>query len=206
MRHPSNGDPEDNIDSQDCQEQRDQQLDALKQAVGQQAGQYLTQQWDADNNRYIVGINGDSSAFEAINEASAAIGGIINDQRTLVFDIQEAGSTTENLRGILATTGPLGPENNTPGRTFIGTDGLLHVVIMDTHSMSAGTVEAEKMSNEEPGLVNAGILIGHELGHVQYDWSNPQTYSRLDDNNSALRLENTVRLIQDPGGPTRWMH
>jgi len=198
------------------EEERKKQLKALQSAVGQQAGQYLYQNavttTDANGNtttKYYVGIytngpDGKGPAFESINSVSKAIGGIINDERVAALDVVSAGTTITNREGQTARIDVIG--RGTPGATYVGQDGKLRVTLLDTTSTSPGTIPPEYMSDRRPGIVDAGILAGHEFGHVRYRWSN--WFSQLFDNtnSNAVRLENDVRRVRDPNAATRVRH
>jgi RHS repeat-associated protein len=203
-------------DANTCAAQRQQQLQALQQAVGQQAGSYLYQNavttTDANGNsttKYYVGVytngpSGQGPAFGSINSASEAIGNIISDSRVAQLNLVPAGTTITNNLGETAQIGPIG--RGSPGATYVGQDGQLHVTLLDTSTTSPGQLPPDYMSNGQPGIVDAGILAGHEFGHVRYEWGGFWRHALDNSNSSAVRLENDVRKLRDPNAPTRTEH
>ncbi len=204
------------------EEQRRKQLEAAKAAVGKQAGSYLYENkvttTDANGNtttKYFVGVytngpDGKGPAFGSINSASEALGNIISDSRVAQVDLVSAGTTVRDNEGNSAVIGPIpnGPNaaNTTPGATYIGQDGKMHVTLLDTSSTSPGQLPADYMSNRQPGAVDAGILFGHEFGHVRYEWGGFWRHALDSSNGSAVRLENDVRKTRDPNAATRTQH
>lgn len=110
-----------------------------------------------------------------------------------------------NSLGQTAQIGPIGG-NGTPGATYLGQDGKLHVTLLDTSTTSPGQVPADYMSNGQPGVVDAGILAGHEFGHVRYEWGGFWRHALDSSDRSAVRLENDVRKLRDPAAATRTQH
>jgi hypothetical protein len=67
------------------------------------------------------------------------------------------------------------------------------------------------MYGGQPGQLDQGIMIGHELGHVRGEWGLEPWHwlnSILDPhaNGEALKLENKVRKLRDPNAPPRINH
>jgi hypothetical protein len=111
------------------------------------------------------------------------------------LNLVPAGTTITNSSGATARIDAI--DRGTPGATYTGQDGKLHVTLLDTTAASPGTLPSEFMSNNQPGIVDAGILAGHEFGHVRYQWSN-WFFQLFDNSNSnAVRLENDVRKSRD---------
>jgi RHS repeat-associated protein len=205
-----------------CAAERQKQLDALKGAVGQQAGQYLYENkvttTDANGSTttsYYVGVytngpSGQGPAFGSINSASEAIGNIISDSRVAGINLVPAGTSVMDNQGNSAVIGPIpngpGGANTTPGATYIGQDGKMRVTLLDTSTTSPGQLPADYMSNGQPGIVDAGILAGHEMGHVRYEWGGFWRHALDSSNSSAVRLENDVRKARDPNAATRTQH
>jgi RHS repeat-associated protein len=204
------------------EEQRKKQLQAAQSAVGAKAGSYLyenkVESTDKNGNkttRYFVGVytngpDGKGPAFGSINSASEALGNIISDSRVAQVNLVSAGTTVRDNEGNSAVIGPIpnGPNaaNTTPGATYMGQDGQLHVTLLDTSSTSPGQLPEDYMSNHKPGVVDAGILFGHEFGHVRYEWGGFWRHALDNSNDSAVRLENNVRQTRDPNAPTRTQH
>jgi hypothetical protein len=204
------------------EEQRRKQLEAAKAAVGKQAGSYLyenkVESTDANGNKttkYFIGVytngpDGKGPAFGSINSASEALGNIISDSRVAQVNLVSAGTTVTDNEGNSAVIGPIpnGPNaaNTTPGATYVGQDGQMHVTLLDTSSTSPGQLPADYMSNGQPGAVDAGILFGHEFGHVRYEWGGFWRHALDSSNSSAVRLENDVRRTRDPNAATRTQH
>ncbi len=197
------------------EEERKKQLQALKDAVGKQAGAYLyenkVETTDANGNKttsYYVGVytngpNGKGSAFGNINSVSNAIGNIISDSRVAALDLGPAGTTVRDQYGNSAVIGAI---PNSPGATYVGQDGRMHVTLLDTSSTSPGQLPPNYMSNWKAGSVDEGILAGHEFGHVRYEWGGFWRHALDSSNASAVRLENDVRKLRDPSAPTRTQH
>jgi len=70
------------------------------------------------------------------------------------------------------------------------------------------------MSDGLAHYLTMGEVTGHELGHLQFEWSGKmsQPFQNLmnpqqgGSNASALKLENQVRQLKDPAAPTRTQH
>ncbi len=203
-------------DANACATERQNELQALQQAVGTQAGSYLYQNavttTDANGNsttNYYVGVytngpSGQGPSFGSINSASEAIGNVISDSRVAELNLAPAGTTVTNNLGETAQIGPIG--SGSPGATYMGQDGKLHVTLLDTSTTSPGQLPADYMSNGQPGAVDPGILSGHEFGHVRYEWGGFWRQALDNSNSSAVRLENDVRKLVDPNAPTRTQH
>ena len=200
---------------------RRKELEALQQAVGAQAASYLYQNavttTDANGNtttNYYVGVytngpSGQGPAFENINSVSGALGNIISDSRVAELNLVPAGTTVTDNQGNSAVIVPISNNmgaNSAPGVTYIGQDGNMHVTLLDTSTTSPGQVPADYMSNGQAGVVDPGILAGHEFGHVRYEWGGFWRQALDSSNSSAVRLENDVRQLRDPSSPTRTQH
>jgi len=47
------------------------------------------------------------------------------------------------------------------------------------------------------------IALGHKLGHIQYAW---RLAIGASSNDTAVAMENDIRRLKDPNGPTRIIH
>jgi RHS repeat-associated protein len=189
------------------EEQRKKELQALRDAVGAQAGAYLYENKVVTANSdgttstsYYVGIytngpSGNGPSFGEINSASKEIGGIIQDKQVVELDVRPAGSYVEDSTGGRARIAPIG-DYGSPGYTYVGIDGKFHISMLDTSTTPPGSLPSNMMSNNQPGLIDAGIIIGHELGHLRAYWN--AGLPSADSNTQALRLENKVRSLRNP--------
>jgi hypothetical protein len=59
------------------------------------------------------------------------------------------------------------------------------------------------MSNQLPGVVTPGIVVGHELGHARGVMSGKMLTDTQDD---SLRIEDKIRARDNPNAPQRMMH
>jgi len=57
------------------------------------------------------------------------------------------------------------------------------------------------MSDGREGFNDQEMVVMHELGHASYGWGLAPPYETSNDR--AVALENQVRKLEDPSGPTR---
>jgi RHS repeat-associated protein len=193
------------------EDKRKEQLEAARKMVGEGAGKYLyenkvvsTDSKGNETTRYFIGMytngpDGKGPAFESLNDVAKALGGIIADKRVVTLGTGALG--TPFTDGSPKVLGPVG-ENSVPGITYPGVDGNYHILLLDSKT-APGTLPAGYMTDRKPGVVNSGIILGHELGHVESNWGGG---SESVSNARALDLENKVRQIQRPNSAIRIFH
>jgi len=197
------------------EEERKKQLQAIRDAVGEEAGEYLYENRvevgkDKDGNpiyEYHVGIRDPGPGqqpFHNLNENAAAIGAIIESRKVASIRILPSGTVLPG--GLLAPlTDMLVLIPQSPGHSLCSADRCT-VSLLD-FSKNPGKLPASKMSNNEPGDLNSAIILAHELGHVGWLLGVLMpTPARRNNTEAALELENKARRIRDPGMPFRRVH
>ena len=194
----------------DDEEKRKKILAALREIVGEEAGTYLYENKITDKDgktRYFVGINGGPSGkradFFAKNKVSSQIGRIIDDTRIASVNLVGPGTkyTAKSPDGRKETrvVGPIQPNSgDSPGLTDPYTGNITMLDPKYAYGKLPGSVMSNGVDND-PGFSTA---LGHEFGHIQFAWG----HSMGSSNDSAVGLENEVRLLKDPSGPTRARH
>lgn len=84
--------------------------------------------------------------------------------------------------------------------------GVLTIKMLDWSKHSLGYLPGEKMSDRKNNWLTASVMVGHELGHARYRMTGYRNKGNNDANKGSLRLENKVRKLQNPNGPTREAH
>jgi hypothetical protein len=79
--------------------------------------------------------------------------------------------------------------------------------MLDWSKHDLGYIPGELMSDGEDNMITGSVMQGHELGHARarihgYRDARGNKESR----DSAIRLENKIRKLQFPNGPTRTRH
>jgi RHS repeat-associated protein len=183
-------------------EERKKLLDAIKNAVGDEAGKYLYENAVTDtdgNTSYFVGVytngpDGSGPSFSQVNEVAGEFSAIIGESRIYQMQLVQPGETV-NANGISVRLGAMGQEGSSglgPGVTWLGRDNKVHVAIMDWTKASLGTLPRQLMS-DGPGFVDPGMLTGHEFGHGRAQSTCLGCKNPDPNGNSALRLENKVQ-------------
>jgi RHS repeat-associated protein len=188
--------------------QRQAQLNALCAAVGTQACPYLYQNavttTGANGNAttsYYVGVytngpSGEGPAFGQINSAAGEIAPIIADTKNVQLNVVSAGSTIKD---------DFGNSYNINARTPAATGifgGNLQINLLDP-SVPILPLDSFMMSNQQLGENTPGMVVGHELGHARGIMTGKLPGETSPD---ALRLENKVRTLRDPGAAQRIIH
>ncbi len=191
------------------EEERRKILEALRLAVGNQAGRYLqekqTKTWfGLGKTRYTVGLT-DEKAFAKSNAVAGEFAAIIRDQRTVNIGIVPTGTDVHGdvggkvriaayPQGSEGTTGPIG--------------GGLGIRLLDP-SAPYRKVPGILMSSGVEAQSDAGLVLAHELGHawglMTGDWRQVRL-NPFNTDDPALRLENKVRQLRNPAGPQRILH
>ena len=200
------------------EEERKKELEAIRSAVGQEAGDdsYLYENKITDKSgvtSYYVGIytkgkSGQGPAFENLNGPAGAVAGVVNDQRVVGLSVVPAGYVSVGMNGAGAEINGIGSGGITasPGITYTDRSANFRIDILDPSTAPIGKLPAWKMSDLAPGDVDTGILVGHELGHVTYDWSGWFNHHLSTSDQNAVFLEDKVRRLKDPNGPIRITH
>jgi hypothetical protein len=191
------------------EEKRKKILEGLREIVGKQAGAYLYENkitGKDGNTRYFVGIykngpDGKGADFGAINKVSSQIGRIINDTRIAPVNLVEPGDkyTAKGPDGSSTQTVTIGPiGRGSPGATDLVSGNITMLDPKYDYGALPGSVMSDGVANN-PGFA---IALGHEFGHLQFGWG----HSAGNSNDSAVGLENEVRRLKNPSGPTRTRH
>jgi RHS repeat-associated protein len=196
-------------DADKCVGERQNELQALQQAVGTRAGSYLYENpittTDANGNsttRYYVGVysggpSGNGPSFDQINSVAGELAPIINDTKNVQLAIAQPGQTLTDDIGNRQTL-----SGQQPGWTSFFS-GNLRSYIVDP-STPLAPVPFDRMLPPVPGVTTPGIVVGHELGHARAVMTN--SMPGLPTNKSALRIEDKIRTRDDPNAPQRVIH
>src|SRR5690348_11115652 len=65
------------------------------------------------------------------------------------------------------------------------------------------TMQASAPAAGSPGAVDPGIVVGHELGHARGVMTGAMPGQTDGD---SLRIENKIRVLEDPNAPIRIIH
>jgi hypothetical protein len=175
------------------EEERKRQLEALRLAVGKQAGTYLYENKEKDGKYYIGvyanGPNGKGKDFKDLNEVAGEIAPIIADTKVASIEIVAVGTQITGESGNKYTMTPSENCNciadgttGTAGLTMKGADANHFRILLPMAATGSAIdpVSAEQMSNDQPGYQDWGIVMGHELGHARArmtgDATNPHLY------------------------------
>jgi len=197
------------------EEERKKQLEALRSAVGEQAGAYLYENKVEKKNKdgsvsteYYVGIytdgpSGKGPDFRSLNEVSDSLGQIVGSSRVAQLAIVPEGTRIEgtlvapsDIRSV-----PLLGEWNFGGVPAVHFKGR---VSMLGPGKDPGLLPGSEMSDGRPGRSDWGMIVMHELGHATMGWGLVPPYEFT--NERARALENQVRRLRNPSGPTRRRH
>jgi RHS repeat-associated protein len=195
-------------------DERERQMQALREKVGAEAGAYLyvNQGTNADGTaNYYVGIyengpNGNGPVFEQLNEVAGEIGAIIRDTQVVKLEFVGQGSVTDDS-GDSRYIGPGASGSvSTPAVTGYF-KGQLTIKMLDWSKQKLGYLPGSLMSDGEDNMLTPSVMQGHELGHARarmtgYRDKRGNRASR----EGSLRLENKIRKLQFPNGPTRIRH
>jgi RHS repeat-associated protein len=193
-------------------DERERQLQALREMVGSDAAGYLYANPGEDGNWY-VGIygqnpNGDTRSFEQVNEVAGELNAIVRDDDIATLEFVPRGTIVKDdsdefgRRIAEARSG----SNDSPAATGYF-NGQLKIKMLDWSKHSLGYLPGELMSDGKNDWLTASVMVGHELGHARARMTGYRdTRGNSDANKGSLRLENKVRKLQNPNGPTRKIH
>jgi hypothetical protein len=193
-------------------DERDRQLQALREMVGSGAAAYLYANQTSDGNWY-VGIydqnpNGDTRSFEQVNEVAGEIGAIVRDKEIASLEFVPRGTIVmedSEVTGRRIAEARRGT-SDTPAATGYF-NGQLKIKMLDWSKHSLGYLPGELMSDRKDNWLTPSVMVGHEFGHARARMTG---YRDLRGNSDArkgsLRLENKIRKLQNPNGPEREIH
>jgi RHS repeat-associated protein len=185
--------------------QQQKELNAICSAAGISTDNcsYYVYPNKADDGNYYVGIytngaDGKGTSFQDLNGVGKDIGSVVNDKRIVELNIVANGTVRTDLNGNPHIVGPT-TANRTPGITG-RVDGKLTISLLDP-SVPPGTIPNKLMSDFRPGVLNPGIILNHELGHLWALWTD-----NFDGAGVAVNFENKVRTLKNPDAPIRMEH
>jgi hypothetical protein len=194
-----------------------QSVQALRAAVGAEAGAYLyvnEGKNDDGTANYYVGIyeggpGGNGPAFEKLNEVAGELGAIIRDKEVVALEFVGRGNVTDDFGNTvyIGRASRAGRDGNiSPGVTGMF-KGRLTIKMMDWSKHDLGYLPGDLMSDGKDNMVTGSVMQGHELGHARA-WMTGYHDRRVvgPSREGSLRLENKIRKLQYPNGPTRKSH
>jgi RHS repeat-associated protein len=193
-------------------DERERQLQALREMVGSNAGAYLYANQGSDGNWY-VGIydqnpNGDTRSFEQVNEVAGELGAIVRDPEIAVLEFVPRGTRVTDDSGDWAriVEARRGAYRESPAATGYF-NGVLKIKMLDWSKHSLGYLPGELMSDRKDNWLTASVMVGHELGHARARMTGYRDRrGNSDAIKGSLRLEEKVRKLQNPNGPRRERH
>ena len=193
-------------------DERERQLQALREMVGSNAGAYLYANQGSDGNWY-VGIydqnpNGDTRSFEQVNEVAGEVGAIVRDKEIAVLEFVPRGTRVIDDSGDWAriVEARRGANRASPAATGYF-NGVLKIKMLDWSKHSLGYLPGELMSDRTDNWLTASVMVGHELGHARARMTGYRDRrGNSDAIKGSLRLEEKVRKLQNPNGPWRERH
>ncbi len=196
------------------EEEREEHLKALQQAIGKQAGSYLYSNAEKDKNgnatgRYFVGVldgglSGQGPDFASINRAASDLAGVINDKQIAQVGMVDAGEAFAYNSFTGART--MLDSNMTGLASPFNAPSPIKVWVLNPDSPYAG-LPGFAMSDGNPASRSMSDTLMHELGHAawQMDIKAGRAVPRDPLGNArALKFENDVRRLR--GGATRRIH
>jgi len=196
-------------------DERERQMQALREAVGSEAAQYLyvNQGTNPDGSaNYYVGIydsnpsTGDQRSFEQVNEVAGEFGAIIRDTQVVKLEFVGSGTVVDDYGdstyiGRASSSGAASPAATGYFK------GQLTIKMLDWSKKDLGYLPGAVMSDRKDNMLTPSVMQGHELGHARARMTG---YRDRRGNREAidgsLRLENKIRKLQFPNGPTRERH
>jgi hypothetical protein len=196
------------------EEERQKQLKALQDAVGNKAGSYLysNAEKDKDGNatgRYFVGVlsggpSGKGQDFASINDASSLLSGVIGDSQIAQVRMVDPG---ESFTYFSPTNKRTGLDSSTIGLTSpFNATAPIKVWVLNP-AAGYGGLPGFAMSNGSPAPRSLPENLMHELGHAAWQMGIKEGRRGASDpygNQRALDFENSVR--RQRGGATRRVH
>ena len=198
----------------DDKDERERQMQALREAVGAEAGAYLyvNQGTNADGTaNYYVGIyeggpNGNGPRFEQLNEVAGEFGAIIRDTQVVALELVGRGNVTDDFGNTAYIGRAHSGGTMSPAVTGVF-KGQLTIKMLDWTKHDLGYLPGKLMSHGQDNMVTPSVMVGHELGHARA-WMTGYRDRRVagPSREGSLRLENKIRKLRYPNGPTRIYH
>lgn len=194
--------------------ERERQLQAIREMVGAEAAQYLyvNQGTNKDGSaNYYVGIydsnpvTGSKKSFEQVNEVAGEIGAIVKDKEVVGLQFVKPGTIVEDSgqRQYIGRTNRSGDSAAATGYF----KGKLVIKMLDWSKNDLGYLPGSVMSDTKDNMLTPSVMLGHELGHARARMTGYRdTRGNKDAIDGSLRLENKIRKLQFPNGPTRKSH
>src|ERR1700752_949687 len=196
-------------------DERERQMQALKDAVGSGAAGYLYAQQGSDGNWY-VGIydynpmNGDRSGFGQVNEVASMFSEIITDPQIARLEMVTPGDVTDDSGSSVYIGRASSALAGTPAATGYF-KGVLTIKLLDWgkknlwgSNFDLGYLPGALMSNGSDNMMTPSVMVAHELAHAWYRMCGGK--DAAGSNKYAVDFENKVRKLQYPNGPTRKLH
>lgn len=192
--------------------ERERQLQALREMVGPAAAGYLYAHQGSDGKWY-VGIydqnpNGDTRSFEQVNEVAGELGAIVRDKEIATLEFVRRGTIVTDDSGDWAkiVESRRGAYRESPAVTGYF-KGQLKIKMLDWSKHSLGYLPGDLMSDRKDNWLTASVMVGHELGHARARMTGYRDgRGNGPARDGSIRLENKVRKLQNPNGPTRERH
>ena len=198
-------------------EQRELELQHLRDIVGKEAGAYLYENKvevkDKEGNvigyEYYVGIytngpNANGPAFDQINEPAGELANIIKDEKIVDFMVSgRADILFDENKNLIFRDRPTEIGSYEDGRKPGATghiNGQLTVVVYDGY---AGEIPGRLMEGGRPSDAYPGEIAGHELGHARDFMTGRDPRSLMGLDAGSIRFENKVRKLYAPTTPIR---
>jgi hypothetical protein len=190
-------------------------MQALREAVGSEAAPYLyvNEGKNADGSaNYYVGIydsnpkTGDQRSFEQVNDVAGEFGAIIRHSEVAKLEFVKGGVVEDDYgdRRTIGRATSSGTE--TPAVTGYF-KGQLTIKMLDWSKKDIGYLPGAVMSHGQDNMLTPSVMLGHELGHARARMTGYRDKrGNKDSTDGSLRLENKIRKLQFPNGPTRKSH
>jgi hypothetical protein len=196
-------------------DERERQMQALREAVGAEAGAYLyvNQGTNADGTaNYYVGIyengpNGNGPTFEQINEVAGEFGAVIRDTQVATLEFVARGTTVTDDSGDSRRIGRASRHSSDSPAVTGYFKGRLTIKMMDWSKHDLGYLPGALMSDGNDNMLTPSVMQGHEIGHARARMTGYRDKrGNAAANKAAVDLENKIRRRQFPNGPTRRIH
>lgn len=195
------------------QDERERQMQALRDAVGPGAAGYLYAHQESDGNWY-VGINdsnptnGDKRGFGQVNDVARLFSNVIVDPQVAKLEMVHPGTVYDDDGDSTHIGAAMG---SSPAATGYF-KGQLTIKLLDWGgnktwwggNFDLGSLSGDLMSDNKGNKLTPSIMTAHELSHA---WDKMcGTADKEGSNQRAVDFENKVRKLQNPNGPTRRFH
>jgi len=159
-------------------DERERQMQGLREAVGSEAAQYLYVNQGTNSNgsaNYYVGIydsnpsTGDQRSFEQVNEVAGEYGAIIRDKEVVALEFVGRGNVTDDFGNsvYIGRASRAGRDSNTSPAVTGMFKGRLTIKMLDWSKNDLGYLPGDLMSDGKDNMVTPSVMQGHELGHAR---------------------------------------